>query len=397
MTAASATGASPSLAGLLRVRPGVAPPEGLLSSRQDWAARVAPGQPASALPGIMASLYNLCSHAHRLCCQLAIDAAAPGLQAPPTAVAQRLRAETAQEHLRRIALDWPRLLAADPSHGLLAQQALASLREGPGLGAAVDGRWGALSAWLEASWLQMPPRTWLRAWEACGADWLNDWSQRHTGWLSTLVREARPMDSGHPLDPASALQLQSDGPAMAAFASELAADPGLALRPTWRGDCAHTGSWTRLHGSATALPMTPWALLGSRIAELIRLSLDGAPGPVGNGWLCTGTLAVAPGQGLAWVEMARGVLIYQVELDAAGDAAAPRVRACQVVAPTEWNFHPCGAVAHEVAALDAGASDGEQERRVRLLMAAFDPCVSFEREAAVAASPNALVREAHDA
>ena len=115
-----------SLAGSLRVAPGASLPLALQSSRQDWAPRLARGQAVSALPGLMASLFNLCSHAHRLCSQLAIEAAAPGLLPAPSQVAQRLRTETAQEHIRRIGLDWPRLLATDAqgSWATLAQAAL---------------------------------------------------------------------------------------------------------------------------------------------------------------------------------------------------------------------------------------------------------------------------------
>ncbi|MGQ3122035.1 MAG: hypothetical protein ACT6RU_18680, partial [Aliihoeflea sp.] len=93
------------LAGALRFTPGAPPPHSLQSTRQDWAARMGHGVPPARLPGLMASLFNLCSHAHRLCCQLAIGAAAPGLLPPPQAVAERLRRETAAEHLRRIGLD----------------------------------------------------------------------------------------------------------------------------------------------------------------------------------------------------------------------------------------------------------------------------------------------------
>ncbi|MCY1312310.1 hypothetical protein D9M70_627220 [compost metagenome] len=61
----------------------------------------------------------------------------------------------------------------------------------------------------------------------------------------------------------------------------------------------------------------------------------------------------------------------------AGDAPA-RVAACRVLAPTEWNFHPQGVVAQTIAALDGGQPAENAERRVRLLMAAFDPCVPFD-------------------
>ena len=118
------------LAGALRITPGAPPPHGLQSSRQDWAARLGHGVPAASLPGLMASLFNLCSHAHRLCSQLAIGAAAPGLLPPPSDVAERMRRETALEHIRRIGLDWPRLLATGSGEGA-APAAAAALRRCP--------------------------------------------------------------------------------------------------------------------------------------------------------------------------------------------------------------------------------------------------------------------------
>ena len=74
---ASATGMSASagaegvagmanLAGSLCVVPGARPPCALQSSRRDWASRLAVGQTAAALPGLLASVFNLCSQAHRL-------------------------------------------------------------------------------------------------------------------------------------------------------------------------------------------------------------------------------------------------------------------------------------------------------------------------------------------
>lgn len=92
--------------------------------------------------------------------------------------------------------------------------------------------------------------------------------------------------------------------------------------------------------------------------------------------MCFGALGTGPRQGMAWVEMARGLLVHQVEIEGSGGDA--RMGACRVLAPTEWNFHPQGEVAQRVAAMDAERPAGDTERRVRLLMAAFDPCVPFE-------------------
>ena len=230
--------------------------------------------------------------------------------------------------------------------------------------------------WLQDQLLQMPATTWQRAWQACGADWLHDWSHRHRNWLPALVRAARAADSAAPLDPASALRAHADADGQCALSAALALQHGFALHPLWQGESAHTGSWTRLNDLSADLPLTPWALLGSRIAELIRLCQPDAPGQSGAGWLSFGSLRTGPRQGMAWVEMARGLLVHQVEIDGTGGDA--RVAACRVLAPTEWNFHPQGVVAQTIAALDGGQPAEDTERRVRLLMAAFDPCVPFD-------------------
>ena len=114
----------------------------------------------------------------------------------------------------------------------------------------------------------------------------------------------------------------------------------------------------------------------SRLAELVRLCLPDAPGETGAGWLAWGALPTGERQGLAWVEMARGLLIHQVALAAPAPGAAPVVRSCQVLAPTEWNLHPGGVAAQALAAWPADAPD--LDARVHLLMAALDPCVPFQ-------------------
>lgn len=361
------------LAGALRLVPGVPVPHNLHSTRQAWAARVAPGRPASDLPGLLAGLFSLCGHAHRTASQLAIRVVEPGLFPSVQPVAALLQRETALEHLRRIGLDWPRLLAgADPA---VTAAAAEGLRRCPLIRDAADpAPWPAMRQWLQDEWLHMAPATWHRAWQACGADWLDDWSLRHPGWLPTLLRAVRTADL--PLPDAPALHPHADPASLRAVGATLALQGGFALQPRWHGQVAHTGPWARLHQSAPAQPWTAWSLLGSRLAELVRLCLPDAPGEAGAGWLAWGALPTGERQGLAWVEMARGLLIHQVALADAPPGAAPVVSACQVLAPTEWNLHPEGVAAQALATLPADAPG--LQARVRLLMAALDPCVPFQ-------------------
>jgi coenzyme F420-reducing hydrogenase alpha subunit len=107
--------------------------------------------------------------------------------------------------------------------------------------------------------------------------------------------------------------------------------------------------------------------LVARVVDLLRLAEPG-----GADWLGHGALSLGAGQGIAWTEMARGLLVHWVRLD--GGHAHPQVAACRVLAPTEWNFHPQGVLARALQALPPAPASGTAATR---LAVAFDPCVSF--------------------
>lgn len=79
-----------------------------------------------------------------------------------------------------------------------------------------------------------------------------------------------------------------------------------------------------------------------------------------------------PGTGRSVVETARGPLMHEIALDGS------RIGRYTIVAPTEWNFHPRGALAVELGAL----AQGSTAHPVVLEMArhwtlALDPCVRW--------------------
>jgi Ni,Fe-hydrogenase I large subunit len=107
--------------------------------------------------------------------------------------------------------------------------------------------------------------------------------------------------------------------------------------------------------------------MSARWLELVELAVAD-PQDAGHGrapLLASGALHLTDGQALAWCEMARGLLLHWVQVDAEG-----LVQDYRVLAPTEWNFHPQGALAQAVAALPADAVG-----TARTLAAAYDPCV----------------------
>ena len=414
------------LAGELTVLAGAPRGLNLRSSRPDWMGRIAPGQPLEKLPGLLAAVFNQCGEAHRLCAQLAIDAAR-GQPAPvPAAVVQRLHMETLREHLRRITLDWPRRLAPGDQAERFQQRAIGDLRAAPVLPGAPLADWmrsfDALGPWLARTWLGLPASEWLGNWRRDPRGWLAHWSDSAQGWLPELLRACRaPAQAVRCAAPA--LRVHERDEDLRAFAAQLERGEFPAREPMWRGACAETGPWTRLadlaplaqpsllpsplvgeglgeRGSSdqikvlpahppphpplpsppprggreqlpcsfcdsppaeeSALPDTPWLRLGARLAEAVQLAIPGAPR------LAAGRLALEANCGLAWVEMARGLLMHRVRID------GERVARCEVLAPTEWNFHPFGAVAQAIETLD-----GADDARIIALMTAYDPCVDF--------------------
>jgi len=148
------------------------------------------------------------------------------------------------------------------------------------------------------------------------------------------------------------------------------------LRPTWRSRPAETGSLARW--SDDPLIRDLWTQGAPLTARLVARWLDLTHGlsrlealARGEETAMAGLSAAAAepdGAGLAAVETARGLLVHRL---------AERqgvIEDWQILAPTEWTFHPAGALAATVVgwpARDAAAL----ARRVRLLVAALDPCV----------------------
>jgi coenzyme F420-reducing hydrogenase alpha subunit len=77
------------------------------------------------------------------------------------------------------------------------------------------------------------------------------------------------------------------------------------------------------------------------------------------------------GGGIARVETARGTLLHAARIDDG------RIADYAIVAPTEWNLHPAGAMVRELA--DRAFEDRASARRhLHRLTLALDPCVAFE-------------------
>ena len=366
------------LSGQYQLHPGTSP--GIVGQRPVLGAgrlgRLLQGQAGEQVGRTLSSVFTLCAHAHRRSAELALGAAQLARPETQWQAPVLLYLETARDHLRSIALDWPQRL---PELGFDAQRMdwlrgcplpLASARP------LTDDEvaWqilGDLRNWLETSVLKQDALSWL---QGCREpDALARWCETQEAGLWP----ARCLAAWHPL--AHALRpplrvldvLDHDAARQEAglrqLGHALAHDAGFAQHPTWLGQAAETGAWTRLRHRQQQTWHSAWTRMSARWLELVELVAADPQPPARGGapLLANGAMALGTGQALAWCEMARGLLLHWVQLDSAG-----AVQDYRVLAPTEWNFHPQGALARAVAALSPVAA-----ATARTLAAAYDPCV----------------------
>jgi hypothetical protein len=342
--------------------------------------RLLQGQRGEQVSRSLSSVFTLCAHAHCRAADMALAAAQTGAAAlsftePPV----QLWLETARDHLRSIALDWPQRLPepAASAHNLDwlrdCPLSLAASRPLTDTASALVAH-AALRVWLEQCVLGQSVLQWLASYRH--PDALLLWCQAHADRLLP----ARCLVAWHPvahaltpamrcldvLDEDQALQTDR----LRQLAHSLATEPDFVLQPKWLGQCAETGPWTRLRQRSGRMlsQHTAWTRLGARWMELMEIAAADPQGPaeVCVPLLAIGALRLPNAQALAWCEMARGLLLHWVHLE--GDGAVQDYR---VLAPTEWNFHPQGALALALTALPFGATVA-----ARTLAAAFDPCVA---------------------
>jgi hypothetical protein len=347
-----------SLAGSLQLTAG-APLPNIVRERPQGLSRLWRGESARALPGLLGTLFTLCGHAHRLAGRLAV-AAAQGRDDPlSTDERAQLRWHTAREHVRRVTLDWAALARQPAAPALRALRALPPAHDGNAADA-------ALAVWLEREVLAMPVAAWLAQAQAHGEAWLGNWC-RHTATPTAYALDAgRIALRGVHLD-AAPLRLHDRPAARRHLARSLAGAAGDAFvaAPSTALGCADTGAWSRAAAPHAAGTQGAWMRLASRLVDLARLASPASDAiPLDSGACRTG-----PGEGLAWIETARGLLVHWVRLD--GD----RVADCRVLSPTDWNFHPSGGLAHALARTQSTDT-------ADWLVAAFDPCVAHRIVAA---------------
>jgi coenzyme F420-reducing hydrogenase alpha subunit len=340
----------------------------IASSRTHVADRLLSGRTCEEAVAIVPRLFSLCGRSQGAAAALACEAAsARGPDAHTRAAHEAaVRAEVVQEYLFRMLLEWPQLAGGTPDADALAvaRRALA--------GAAAEGVRDEVRGLVKARTIGVGG-----AWSA-----LDD-AARGERWLAQAATPAASMlaqlAAGCPGLGASGIPLlPSDGETVArAVGKAVQADAAFEVAPVWQGAPAETGALARTRGQPFVASVvarhghSALARFVARVVELVALVRpDARPQPP-----VAGALTLEPGVGLGWVETARGLLVHAVRI------AAGRIERYRIVAPTEWNFHPRGALA---AGLSGATARSEEAARglARTLVQSLDPCVAARVEVA---------------
>ena len=343
------------------------------STRPDVAGRVLQGRTRAEIGAAVPLLFSICGRSQAAASELACAAAAgetldaAALQRCSVAVA----AETMREGAWRTLLDWPLWIGEKPS-----DEAVAAARASLALAAAAPPASAqATRTAIANAVFGAPAVDWLALDSA--AD-LARWADAGQTAAARFIRRVRDDEAAAAARAAPARQqvtlLQHrDHPAWVGQIVQAAdADRSFARHPTWRGAPAETGALARLQAEPLLGPLAANAATRVQarfVARLRELALLLAA----RSWPAVGALALSGQRGVSWVETARGLLIHQVGIH------QDCVRHYRIVAPTEWNFHPQGALALALSGEPAADVEALQQRAKRLVQS-LDPCVACRVE-----------------
>jgi uptake hydrogenase large subunit len=333
------------------------------STRPHVAGRVLAGQDARAAAKTVALLFSICRRSQAIASALAC-AAARGVEPKADEFRAHARAvtmEVVEEYSWRALVDWPRALGEPANLRALAEirQALDAARDeipGPGRALVEQHVLGTTAERLLAQDFHGFER-WLRRGDTTAARLL-------AGICRTEPRLGASEVTLMPCLHRDAL-LRDVGAAVGC-------DERFARTPQWNGQPAETGALARLGQDTTVSGLIArfgrgaLARFAARLRELAAFLTGSMTSPLG-------AVALGPGRGLGWVENARGLLVHYVALD------GQRIETYRIVAPTEWNFHPRGALAR---GLEAAPVESESDLRYRamILVQSLDPCVAANVE-----------------
>jgi len=356
------------------------------STRPMVAARLLGGKSAVDAVAMVPRLYSVCARAQGAAAAAALAAAGATGHEPDFPLRDHeVLLESLQDAFWHLLIDWPNAMGSAPSSTPVAAarfEIAASTRTGDGSPRLNDARarreLGMRVSRIAAQAIfGMSPAEWLGL---SGVDALRAWCAAGKTTPALLL--------GQVLADEPAL-CRSDIPVMPpprpdalrrVIVPSLRNEPAFARAPTWAGAPVETGALARMRSEPLVMAVheefgnAVVTRIVARLAELAKLTLE-LEGMAGrsDGAPRIQSMRLDAGEGLATVETARGLLLHRacVRDDCVADY--------QIVAPTEWNFHPEGALVRGLEGIDSGDERGLL-LSARLAVHALDPCVGFRLE-----------------
>jgi len=326
--------------------------------------RLVRGKSAQEAAQIIPLLFSLCGQAQGVAAALALDAAQGRLVASPEQQ-RRVIVEALQETAWRVLLDLPQLfgLPGDP-------QTLAALRKRCAANPSGEALAAYLEALLERHLFGIPSRDWCAFTTAAQ---LETWLAQAETPLAVMLRRLWHGAGNWGNSDIGLLPEFSAAQMVEQLLPALLADPNFAGLPHWHGLPAESGALARLSRHPLLEEMRHQQGNTVTVRLLARLhDLAGFTDRLRGGdtlWLRQAK--VKENTGLAWLQTSRGLLIHYAEVENG------RVTDYRIVAPTEWNFHPDGALVRGLTGKPAASAD-EARHHAALLLHALDPCVAYE-------------------
>lgn len=363
------------------------------SSRPLQAAQIFEGKTPQEVLVQLPLLFSVCGIAQATAAVQAFQQALTLAVTAPVDMARTLliQMETAREHLWRILIDWPELLdeptaarQAAPLQPMLRAFREALFADGDAFSLQAELRFedGALHAQIDhldemltSLVFGCTPAQWLRI---DNVDELDEWTRRTESIAASLMRQVSrdgwqglgAADNGFLPDlPVTVLNQRLEASDADRFIAE----------PMWKDQTCETtplarqcdgelidalyhkfgyGLLTRLAARLVELAQIPTTM------RALAAQMDSASPMVMNSELPIGV-------GIGQVEAARGHLVHRVVLDEG------HVHRYQILAPTEWNFHPAGVVARGLGSLP-DTDETTLRRQAAMLINAVDPCVGYD-------------------
>jgi hypothetical protein len=336
----------------------------IASTRAPLPARLIHGRPSEEVERTLPLLFSICARAQGAAASGAL-AAARGVSADPELVRQRsadVRQEAIVELLTRLLIDWPTALGAAPN-----VNAIARVRQSPPAQQQGTCRDVARELVFGMDAVRWPGEMTVDALER----WLATGATLPARMLQRIQKEVADLGRSD-IDTMPIAAIDDVG----AMLPPLSVDSGFSQTPHWLGKPVETGPLARqVHHPLVAAFVEHYGnSVGARVvAQLVELATWLSPENTATP--STRQHTIAPGIGLGSAETARGLLLHQAQV------SDGRVQHYRIVAPTEWNFHPGGALAQGL--VDRQVQDGAAAHRdAALLIQALDPCVACSIEVA---------------